>query len=550
MYRCIQNCPTAGIMPINTTYWQLVAQKGTDGGKGDKGNDGAPGEMAPIGKMLFRNPDFSQGFNGIYVYNNYGNGNTFIDRIERINDCPNNSTHCLRITNNGYATPGLGGFYFATNMSRPNAKFMARIIAKIPVGYYIEWASNPIGEEGYHKWITSQDGTDKFEEYICIVQCGITGAFSSTNFFYLNGEYGTAEKPVVWYLAYATVFDATQAEVDYLKEIDNSIDVQPTYVYRGNYYSYVGYTGSNQRVDIVKYNNVYYRAKRKLNGSFSNQTPSDNSDYWENFGAQFESIATNLILAEGANIGDWVIKSGKITSQRTTNDGTSRAQLNGADGKISFASDISKYTASGGTTIVKQTILLDSQLGDIEVRTSDGDVSSMNSQGIFTNRAGIQALPSSVGVELKAAIVAVGYGNLEKTAYSSVGALCGLYATASNNSYNPAPTWGAYINKLLANGMYFAYRRISGTTWLNENDTYISCYNTGTINVYLPSSPQNGMMLFVRRMNNASVVVYGNGKSIHVDGSTPSSLSICGGRGDTAIFIYDGQYWNYNYMIR
>lgn len=550
MYRCIQNCPTAGIMPINTTYWQLVAQKGTDGGKGNDGADGAPGEMAPTGKMLYRNPDFSEGLNGISLYNNSGNGNTTIERIVRLSDCPNNSTHCIKITNKGAASPGLGGFTFST-MTRSNAKFMTRIIAKIPTGYSIEWASNATGDGGFHKWITPTAGTGKFEEYVCTVQCGVSGSFSSTNFFYLHGgAEGTPTTPVVWYLAYATVFDATQAEVDYLKEIDNSIDVQPTYVYRGNYYSYVGYTGSNQRVDVVKYNNVYYRAKRKLNGSFSNQTPADDSPYWENFGGQFESIATNLLLAENATIGDWVIKSGRITSQRTTNDGTSRAQLNGADGKISFASDISKYTSSGGTTTVKQTISLDSQSGDIEVRTSDYDVSYMNSQGIFTNRAGIQALPSSTGVELKAAIVALGYGSLEKTAYSSAGALCGLYAIASNRSYNPAPTWGAYINKLLANGMYYGCRRISGSTWLNESDTYISCYNTGTIAVYLPSSPQNGMILFIRRMNDANVTVYGNGKSIHVDGSKPSSLNICGGRGDTAVFIYDGQYWNYNYMIR
>lgn len=448
MYRCIQNCPTAGIMPINTTYWQLIAQKGTDGDKGDKGDKGeqgiqgpkgsdglttyfhikyAPvqtptasqmtetpdifigtyvdttptdssdpkkytwarfqgiqgptgekgipgvngangktsylhikysddgttftanngetpgewigqytdftetdssifskynwtkvkgenGEIAPTGKMLYRNPDFSEGLNGIGVYNNYSNGNTYIERIARISDCPNNSTHCIRITNKGDATPGLGGFYFG-NTSRANAKFMTRIIAKIPAGYTISWHSNATGSGGYTKWITPTAGTGKFEEYVCIVQCGASGEFSSTNYFAIHGPVAGPATPVVWYLAYATVFDATQAEVDYLEEIENSIDVQAVYVYRGNYASNVSYTATNQHIDIVKYNSVYYRARRKINGSFSNQTPGDNSAYWENFGAQFESIATNLILAEYANLGGLIFRNEKLISQ-------------------------------------------------------------------------------------------------------------------------------------------------------------------------------------------------------------------------------------------
>lgn len=563
MYRCIKDCPAAGIMPINTTYWQLVAKKGTDGGKGNDGAGGAPGEMAPTGKMLYRNPDFSQGLNGILLLNNLVNGNTTIERVPRTSDCPNNSTHCIKITNKGVAEPGLGGFSFQT-MSRSNAKFITRIIAKIPVGYSIEISSNYIavdggvpkyliGEGGFHKWLTPKAGTGKYEEYICVVQCGASGSFSKTNFFYLIGDAGSAVDPVVWYLSYATVFDATQAEVDYTKEIDNSIDVQPIYTYRGDYSSSVGYTGSNQRVDLVKYNNIYYRARRKLNGSFSNQTPADNSAYWENFGAQFESVATNLLLAEKATIGDWVIKNGRITSQRVTNGGTPRAILNGADGGISFASDIYGYTPSGSPDEdgIKQIISLDSRSGKIEARTSDNNVSYIDSQGIFSNKAGTQAVSSVYGIELKAAIVALGFGDLEKEAYDSLGALCGLYAEARNSSYNPAPAWGAYIKKLLARGMYYGCKRISASTWLDGNDTYISCYNTATISVYLPSNPQDGMVLFIRRMNAANVTAYGNGKGIQVDGgATRSGLNIGGGPGDTAVFIHDGKYWNYNYIIR
>lgn len=526
MYRCIQNCPTAGIMPINTTYWQIVAQKGADGN-----------------------------LENIFV----GSRNYVLSsRMNRTNNCSLFGGTVNLVTDEKFGTVveysrpnGGGDFQFSWELSNTAELNDTDIVFSVIAKKVSETGGWMFG--GWNDTFTSLSADSNqidlgggWVHYWATLKKEYIRGSGNSNIFGINTISGT------WRFYAVGVYKGTQP-VDWTtapEDVQAEIEIQPVYVFCGNYSPYMGYTGSNQRVDIVKYNNVYYRAKRKLNGSFSNQTPTDNSAYWENFGAQFESIATNLILAEGANIGDWVIKSGRITSQRTTNDGTSRAQLNGADGKISFASDISKYTASGGKTPVKQTISLDSQSGNIEVKTSDYDVSYMNSQGIFSNRAGIQALPESVGIELKAAIVALGQGSLEKTAYSSVGALCGLYAIASNSSYNPAPTWGAYINKLLANGMYYGCKRISGSTWLNANDTYISCYNSGTIAVYLPSSPQNGMILFIRRMNDANVTVYGNGKSIHIDGSKPSSLDICGGRGDTAVFIYDGQYWNYNYMIR
>ena len=63
-------------------------------------------------------------------------------------------------------------------------------------------------------------------------------------------------------------------------------------------------------MDAVKYNNQYYIARIDA-GTFTGFVPT-NTGKWNTFGAQFETIATNLLLAEGANIGDWFIKGGKI----------------------------------------------------------------------------------------------------------------------------------------------------------------------------------------------------------------------------------------------
>ena len=48
-------------------------------------------------------------------------------------------------------------------------------------------------------------------EYIYKVVCG-TSNFSTTHYYYLDGTQGTTDAPVVWQIAYATVFDLTSAE--------------------------------------------------------------------------------------------------------------------------------------------------------------------------------------------------------------------------------------------------------------------------------------------------------------------------------------------------
>ena len=74
----------------------------------------------------------------------------------------------------------------------------------------------------------------------------------------------------------------------------------PAVIYRGVYDSSAVYVGSALRIDCVKYNGVYYAARYDA-GEFSNHAPTDD-DYWNSFGAQFESVATSLLLAEFAYI--------------------------------------------------------------------------------------------------------------------------------------------------------------------------------------------------------------------------------------------------------
>lgn len=90
----------------------------------------------------------------------------------------------------------------------------------------------------------------------------------------------------------------------------------PAMVYRGVYDSNKTYYGNQYRVDAVKYNGTYYVARIDA-GEFYNVAPT-NTSRWNNFGAQFESVATGLLLAENANIAGWIFKNGKLYSQNNS----------------------------------------------------------------------------------------------------------------------------------------------------------------------------------------------------------------------------------------
>lgn len=179
-----------------------------------------------LGKMLNTDPIFKKGINGVKVYNNSSGSQVTVTRIAKTSDLPTTSTHCMEIkVIGGTTSPGRGGFYFGTP-SRANAVFITRFIAKIPIGYSLSWHSNTIGTGYTQKWLTATAGTGKWTEYVCKVTCGSSGTFSSTNYFALSGgSTPSTSAPLVWYLAYATVFDVT--DMDYTVQ-DNTVQITTT----------------------------------------------------------------------------------------------------------------------------------------------------------------------------------------------------------------------------------------------------------------------------------------------------------------------------------
>lgn len=161
------------------------------------------------GRMLYRDPEFYKGNNNLRVYNNSSNSNVTLTRVTD-NNAPNTSKYVINIKNTGTSSPGCGGFYYATTCSYKKV-FITRIIAKIPVGRNISFATNSIGTGGTNKWLTSTEGTGEWKEYLHKVICG-TENFSTTHFFYINGNVGSTTVPVEWNISFVTVIDITASE--------------------------------------------------------------------------------------------------------------------------------------------------------------------------------------------------------------------------------------------------------------------------------------------------------------------------------------------------
>ena len=107
----------------------------------------------------------------------------------------------------------------------------------------------------------------------------------------------------------------------------------PALVFRGEYDATKTYYGTGERVDCVKYNSHYYVARVDA-GTFSNVLPTDTSK-WNDFGAEFESLATGFLLAENANIANLIFRNERLESYSQTG-GVPNFFLDGKNNKASF----------------------------------------------------------------------------------------------------------------------------------------------------------------------------------------------------------------------
>nr|DAK91966.1 MAG TPA: Minor structural protein putative tail fiber [Caudoviricetes sp.] len=428
--------------------WTNAAQEAADAAKDEaideaqKAADAAEAaakELASamaFGKMLYRDPTFAQGGNGISVYNNSGNGTVTITRTSS-STVPNDSGKMLTIKNTGTASPNCGGFTFSTACGYRKI-FITRIIAKIPVGRDITFHTNSMGTGGTQKWLTPTKGTGDWQEYICKVYCG-TSNFSSTHFFAITGSYN-----VTWYLAYATVFDVTTSE-----RYTTTIDANGIYTASLNANQITAGTIDADRIgaksitaDKIAANTI---TSAQINGD-SIKTNIINTSYINGLSCTFTkgtiggwTIGTNSISKNNISLGsDGTISNGSYWSLK--NDGSGFF----AKGNITWKTDGTFEAKNGKFTGEIQTTKgtiggFEIASGRIGVAASSGATSGNSGLSILQNfikfsnsycwaSIGVNVLPSSTGI--------VGVGRFTNSTPNSYGTNYGLLINVSGAQQN------------------------------------------------------------------------------------------------------------------
>lgn len=554
MYRFVSKNPVKGISPNNSNYWIIVAQRGV----GISNTDvlyaiSSSNTTAPTSGWQTTAPAWKDGY---YIWSKTKVVYTDGDIVYTDAAC---ITGGKGETGNGISSIIEQYYLSSSATSLLNGS----------------WSnSRPTWKNGWYIWTRSvinyTNGNSITTEAICV-----TGEKGETGDDGINGDYfeyryavngsrstppslsKTSRNPSGWSTTVPTVGNlqylwftvakingetnsliqnwSTPARQTPYDGVDGrNGDTGPTMVYRGVYGSSKVYYGTSKRVDAVKYNGHYYVARVDAGNGFQNHVPTDTA-YWNDFGAEFESIATNLLLAEGANIGDWFMSGGKIVS--TLLDGN-KIILDASMARILIES-----SRSGGDYSESQyqgsKITIDANNGLIEARSkSNSRVAYMSPTGIFCNNAETQAVSAILGYTHKASIVGLGFGTVNKNDWNNENFLAGVYGRASNSG--TAPAYGGFFHNLMAAGLFLHRKAIeesSSSVYLSETDSLVIGYSRNKQIVYLPSDGVIGRTIFFKQWWTGYMRVYPRSGNVLYDDHTQNDYYDIG-EGQGAIFHF------------
>ncbi|WP_202192527.1 hypothetical protein [Bacteroides uniformis] len=554
MYRFVSKNPVKGISPNNSNYWIIVAQRGV----GISNTDvlyaiSSSNTIAPTSGWQTTAPAWKDGY---YIWSKTKVVYTDGDIVYTDAAC---ITGGKGETGNGISSIIEQYYLSSSATSLLNGS----------------WSnSRPTWKNGWYIWTRSvinyTNGNSITTEAICV-----TGEKGETGDDGINGDYfeyryavngsrstppslsKTSRNPSGWSTTVPTVgnlqylwFTVAKINGETNSLIQNwstpvrqtpydgvdgrNGDTGPTMVYRGVYGSSKVYYGTSKRVDAVKYNGHYYVARVDAGNGFQNHVPTDTA-YWNDFGADFESIATNLLLAEGANIGDWFMSGGKIVS--TLLDGN-KIILDASMARILIES-----SRSGGDYSESQyqgsKITIDANNGLIEARSkSNSRVAYMSPTGIFCNNAETQAVSAILGYTHKASIVGLGFGTVNKSDWNNENFLAGVYGRASNSG--TAPAYGGFFQNLMAAGLFLHRKAIeesSSSVYLSETDSLVIGYSRNQQIVYLPSDGVIGRTIFFKQWWTGYMRVYPRSGNVLYDDHTQNDYYDIG-EGQGAIFHF------------
>lgn len=339
--------------------------------------------------------------------------------------------------------------------------------------------------------------------------------------------------------------------------------------FRGVFDVSKSYNNNSAVRDVVQYPNTdgsYYIYKGPDKQSFTWSTSR-----WEEFAEEFESIATNTLLAENANIGNLQIKNSNIVSDKIeiqsiidfqANDGSYNdfeeptIKIDGTNGLFTLSKQEGDSFSLGNFTGNRISLERDAPLGskgnrfalisfDLDGRSrisTEGDEDS----GGFNDAGFMRGLESrfNTSLEISPRVKNSGYGSNNQTV--------GLYCEQPDiTSSNGQPTYGAYIKGLKTSGTYLSVERVNSSTYFCEKEVDLVTIDRSSVtNVYLPSSFNSGRV-YGRKITikvldqNVNIQSGSNTVDIKVGNTNTQTLVMSKTSNGTGsyTFVWDGLDW-------
>lgn len=392
-YRCISTSSITGVSPTNSLSWQITAA----------GTAGKDGSSINIKGRAFGHYTSLEEMSGGVI--NMGGAKHLVDSdLAAGTEAGENTKYCLIryyrpmtllqpsrwVTE--YADPGDAYIIANTNRDDDGHLYVADSEGWVDLG-------NVKGEPG-------KDGkAGNYTEYRFAVSGSTTEPPALTNTALTPSGWSTTMPAVsfghyIWLTKAIKTGDGSALVGTWSTPVrftpqdgsDGADGKSPALVYRGNYKSGERYYGTEFRLDCVRYNGAYYIAQINA-GEFSGVTPTSTGK-WNPFGASFDSVATELLLAEFAYIENLGVRD-LLTNQtgRRVHISQERNAVvvydNSDDASIVIAGEtLSDTSLFGGSTLSVSPVNVDRQLDVGSCLTATETVQcgtfNFNSMGTFT----------------------------------------------------------------------------------------------------------------------------------------------------------------------
>ena len=315
----------------------------------------------------------------------------------------------------------------------------------------------------------------------------------------------------------------------------------PMYYPAGVYSSTKQYDVTSYLCPVVLSSNdsdaTYYYAKKSSYG-----VALSNTEYWGAF-SMFEAIFVNILFANFAHLGGFIIYGNRFFSQKGT--------LNGSESTSYTDSSFEPYLeldAANGTLKARRGYIGGFVIGDTYIGQNSA-IGSENGYTYIARNGYINVSKTNNAEALRVSGTANIYGTLY-TAPASTQNINGAPLNLNTNANNGAVTNIGNSQSTLnvnANAANFGRRtpvnigsslEVQGKLILSGDTIFITNNNSTAKTVALPSNPSRGQVVFAKgTVGNLTLT----GSIRNDEGDTVTSI---GGDRRSRIFIYGDSYWN------